>query len=159
MEYLGFQHRVRALQLLNASTDLGVARRLEAEIYKLSITHHLDYNAKLLQLAFNLKTNGPALLKNHPLHILPLLDDAVLADGTPVAQWWAAHEARLERQRQLLCEEAKFDEEEQSQSGSLICNRCHSRSIAIQQQQTRSADEGMTVYCTCRHCGLRWKMS
>jgi DNA-directed RNA polymerase subunit M/transcription elongation factor TFIIS len=153
-------HRVRALQLLHASTDLKAARQLEADVYKLSITHHLDYNAKMLQLSYNLKMNGPALLTKYGSSgVLPLLDDAVLAEGTDVAQWWSAHEARLERQRQLLCEEAKFDEEEQSQSGSLICNRCHSRSIAVQQQQTRSADEGMTVYCTCRHCGLRWKMS
>ncbi len=157
---LDVSHRVRAVDLLTTSTDLRAARQLEAEVYKLSITHHLDYNAKVLQLAYNLRINGASLLSKYGTSaVLPLLDDAVLAEGTEVAQWWSAHEARLERQRQLLCEEAKFDEEEQSQSGSLICNRCHSRSIAVQQQQTRSADEGMTVYCTCRHCGLRWKMS
>lgn len=38
------------------------------------------------------------------------------------------------------------------------CAKCSSSEIAFDFLQTRSADEGTTVYCTCTDCGKRWKM-
>lgn len=38
------------------------------------------------------------------------------------------------------------------------CAKCNSSDIAFDFLQTRSADEGTTVYCTCTACGKRWKM-
>ena len=38
------------------------------------------------------------------------------------------------------------------------CAKCHSSEIAFDFLQTRSADEGTTVYCNCTACGKRWKM-
>ena len=38
------------------------------------------------------------------------------------------------------------------------CSKCNSSDIAFDFLQTRSADEGTTVYCTCTSCGKRWKM-
>lgn len=38
------------------------------------------------------------------------------------------------------------------------CAKCNSSDIAFDFLQTRSADEGTTVYCTCTSCGKRWKM-
>lgn len=139
---------------------LSVARTLEQHIFHVTLQQQADYSAKVLQLAWNLKMNGKLLLSLHAPEVLVFLDDQLLAQGTAVAEWWAGHEQRQQRQQLLLHEEAKFEEAEQLQSShaALTCHRCHSRSIAVQQQQTRSADEGMTVYCTCKQCGLRWKM-
>jgi DNA-directed RNA polymerase subunit M/transcription elongation factor TFIIS len=44
-------------------------------------------------------------------------------------------------------------------AGALVCRKCGGDNIAIQQKQTRSADEGMTVFCTCDNCGAQWRMS
>ena len=44
-------------------------------------------------------------------------------------------------------------------SGALVCRRCRGDNIAIQQKQTRSADEGMTIFCKCDTCGAQWRMS
>ena len=38
------------------------------------------------------------------------------------------------------------------------CSKCKSSDISFDFLQTRSADEGTTVYCTCTSCGKRWKM-
>ena len=37
------------------------------------------------------------------------------------------------------------------------CGRCGQRKTTYYQLQTRSADEPMTTYVTCVHCGKRWK--
>ena len=152
--------RARAVVLLTDALrgDASVARTVEQHIFLITLLQQVDYSAKVMQLAWNLKMNADWLLAAYPVDTLVLLDDAVLAENTPVAAWHAQQEMRLKRQQQLLTEEAKFEEAETSTHGGLVCNRCHSRSIAVQQQQTRSADEGMTVYCTCKQCGLRWKM-
>lgn len=39
------------------------------------------------------------------------------------------------------------------------CKKCKSSEISVQQKQTRSADEGATVFFTCKTCGFVWKMS
>lgn len=46
-----------------------------------------------------------------------------------------------------------------SSSGSITCRGCGAASVIIQQKQTRSADEGMTVFCACEHCGKQWRMN
>jgi hypothetical protein len=151
--------RVRALSLL-AKSGLSVpvgARELEACIFKVTFAQRSSYTDKVLQLAHNFRVSGDVLFKYTP-DVVVLLDDAALARGTDVETWWLTHQAELDHHRQLLHDEAKFEEMEQQQRSALTCNRCHSRSVAVQQQQIRSADEGMTVFCTCRKCGMRWKM-
>ena len=38
------------------------------------------------------------------------------------------------------------------------CGRCKERKTTYYQLQTRSADEPMTTFVTCIHCGNRWHM-
>lgn len=38
------------------------------------------------------------------------------------------------------------------------CSKCKKRKISYYELQTRSADEPMTQFFTCLHCGHRWKM-
>lgn len=148
--------RARALGLFKKS-GVPNARELEACIFKVTFAQRSSYTDKVLQLAHNVRVSNGAVLQ-YPVEVMVLLDDAALARGTAVEAWWLAHQAELDHHRQLLHDEAKFEEMEQEQRSALTCNRCHSRSVAVQQQQIRSADEGMTVFCTCRKCGMRWKM-
>lgn len=152
--------RVRALTLLMNTKVLTLqqARQLEAEAFASTFAQRASYTDKVLQLAHNVRATGGELMRAFSADVLVLLDDAALARGTDVEAWWEAHEAQLRHHRQLLHDEAKFEEMEQQSSGTLTCNRCHSRSVTVQQQQIRSADEGMTVFCTCTKCGMRWKM-
>jgi DNA-directed RNA polymerase subunit M/transcription elongation factor TFIIS len=41
--------------------------------------------------------------------------------------------------------------------GQFKCRKCKSKKTDYYQLQTRSADEPMTTYVTCKSCGHRWK--
>lgn len=38
------------------------------------------------------------------------------------------------------------------------CSKCKKKKVSYYELQTRSADEPMTQFFTCLHCGHRWKM-
>ena len=48
--------------------------------------------------------------------------------------------------------------EDQAMRGGIVCRACNKATVIVQQKQTRSADEGMTVFCSCRTCGKQWRL-
>lgn len=40
----------------------------------------------------------------------------------------------------------------------VICSRCKSDNVYVQSRQVRSADEAMTKFYECLHCGNRWRV-
>jgi transcription elongation factor S-II len=54
---------------------------------------------------------------------------------------------------------AMVAQEQKSVSTSLQCGKCGQKKVSYSQAQTRSADEPMTTFCECLHCGNRWKFS
>lgn len=54
---------------------------------------------------------------------------------------------------------AMVAQEQKSVSTSLQCGKCGQKKVSYSQAQTRSADEPMTTFCECTHCGNRWKFS
>lgn len=46
---------------------------------------------------------------------------------------------------------------ERSISASLQCGKCGQRKVTYTEAQTRSADEPMTLFCTCLACGKSWR--
>lgn len=42
--------------------------------------------------------------------------------------------------------------------GFLTCHKCKSKEVDVEQKQTRSADEPMTLFALCVKCGTRWTM-
>ena len=59
------------------------------------------------------------------------------------------------RKKELAIEEALKKEDDYQ--GLFKCRKCKSTKTSYYQMQTRSADEPMTTYVTCRNCGLKWK--
>lgn len=53
----------------------------------------------------------------------------------------------------------KYDNQVDSASDEFKCPRCQQRKCSYYQLQTRSADEPMTTFVTCLHCGKNWKFS
>ena len=51
-----------------------------------------------------------------------------------------------------------FEEGSSVEDGIFQCKNCNSRKTTYYSVQTRSADEPMTNFITCVHCGNRWKM-
>ena len=53
--------------------------------------------------------------------------------------------------------ERKAQANANKERGMFQCGKCKKFDIDIRQLQTRSADEGYTVYATCNTCGNRWR--
>jgi DNA-directed RNA polymerase subunit M/transcription elongation factor TFIIS len=82
---------------------------------------------------------------------LPELDPAQLWPDGPVARMQYKRKAReLEMEASRAHEDGEYE-------GLFKCGKCKSRKTEYYQLQTRSADEPMTTYVTCRGCGNRWK--
>ncbi len=43
--------------------------------------------------------------------------------------------------------------------GDVECSKCGSNKVTVKAEQSRSLDEGMTIYCKCQNCSTSWKMS
>ncbi|OKL62018.1 hypothetical protein UA08_02522 [Talaromyces atroroseus] len=54
-------------------------------------------------------------------------------------------------------DKAMVAQAERSVSSSLQCGKCGQRKVTYTEAQTRSADEPMTLFCTCLNCGKSWK--
>ena len=67
-------------------------------------------------------------------------------------------EERLEERGMSLLRDLSSEDLSNIPDAGIRCAKCKSSEIAFDFLQTRSADEGTTVYCTCTSCGKRWKM-
>ena len=126
---------------------------VEAEIASMSAAFETDYEGKVRQISWNLR-QSPTLLQQYTAPTLVRLDDETMARGTPLEEWKTHHDRTMQYQQKLLHDEYKVEDG----AGTFKCRRCHSYDVEVEQKQTRSADEGMTVFCECRKCSLRWKM-
>ena len=88
--------------------------------------------------------------------------DEVLADlakSTPMEAWYDKHLENKSKEEEILRVQPIDFLEEEDDVGLMQCSKCHSANIAWEQKQTRGADESMTIFCQCKDCGKRWKMS
>ncbi len=54
-------------------------------------------------------------------------------------------------------EKVMYEDMEEAMTDQFKCGRCKSRKCTYYELQTRSADEGMTIFITCLNCGNRWR--
>ncbi|KAI9371181.1 transcription factor S-II, central domain-containing protein [Aspergillus egyptiacus] len=113
------------------------------------------YRTKIRSLFQNLKN------KSNPTLRVRVLSNEV----TPERFVKMSHdELRSDEQRE---KDAKIQKEnmdkamvaqaERSISTSLQCGKCGQRKVTYTEAQTRSADEPMTLFCTCMNCGKSWR--
>jgi DNA-directed RNA polymerase subunit M/transcription elongation factor TFIIS len=106
-------------------------------------TGHLDA-AKLLAL-------GPQALASMPTELL--------VERIPAKDALRSKEERRAQSLSLLraLQQGELTEDVLPNTG-LRCKKCGSNDITHDFLQTRSADEGTTIFCTCTNCKKRWKM-
>jgi len=54
-------------------------------------------------------------------------------------------------------EKLMYEDKQESMTDQFKCGRCKQRKCTYYELQTRSADEGMTIFITCIICGNRWR--
>lgn len=143
--------RQEALRVLHASRpDVRLCRRVEALAHGLSASG-ADYRDLVLRSAFNLSKN-PAVGED-----VVYRTDHDLSQGTLLGTLEQERAARKDRFEQMLQE--KYDAlNDQNFTAIIKCRACGSTEVRWEEKQTRSADEGASVFCTCNSCKNRWVM-
>ena len=143
--------RQDALRLLyTARKDVHLCRDVEAYCHAVSHTV-VDYGDHIRRAAHNLHHN--AAVGREVVHA----SDDVLAVGTLVGRIHEQALVRSERFERMLQE--KYDSLNDRQYGAMVrCRRCGSQEVTWEEKQTRSADEGATLFCACTTCKNRWVM-
>ena len=83
----------------------------------------------------------------------------VSADELSVLSGHAQVVEDLDKEEKMVDELLKSGRKERAE-GFLTCKNpsCKSREVDVEQKQTRSADEPMTLFALCTKCGNRWTM-
>ena len=141
--------RQKRLQLLyRFRNNVDVVREVEAYCHA-SSHDPVGYDELILRAAFNLKIR-PDLNEE----VLTSSDDFVI-EGSEVGKIDKLRKLKEKRFEQMLQE--KYDAIDDQQFTSIIkCRKCGSDDVRWDEKQTRSADEGATVFCTCNKCFNRW---
>lgn len=143
-------------QMDNAS----IGKELEQCVYEYSVHNckrlkkpciwsHRDfkwvYKHTFMKLMFNIKRS-------------PTLKDDILSGSRNIQTILYTHPKELcphlDRWKRKSVDDYTIEEVENS---IIKCGKCKMNKVHYYQLQTRSADEPMTTFCTCTHCGKRWK--
>ncbi|GJQ12762.1 hypothetical protein GpartN1_g4553.t1 [Galdieria partita] len=114
-----------------------------------------EYQERFRSLYRNLKDTKNASLREAVLSRTILPKDFVVMTPHELAN----PELKKEREqlRKESIRESKKSVDTQTFSEEFQCRKCGLRKCSFFQMQTRSADEPMTTFVTCHHCGNRWK--
>jgi len=105
--------------------------------------HGLIDEARLREL-------GPLAIASVPLEMI--------VSALPAKEEIAAKENHRRKSAALLKALTQGDAAEAFPDSGVRCKKCGSNDITHEFLQTRSADEGTTIFCTCTACKKRWKM-
>lgn len=144
--------RRNALRLLTHSrpTEFQLVRDIESFCHA-NANNATEYEDRVRHAAFNLLNNP-----NVGLDVVSVSDD-ILAKETLVGRIQKETEVRHERFQAML--QDKYDAiNDQSFTAIVRCRRCGSEEVTWEEKQTRSADEGATIFVACATCRNRWVM-
>lgn len=137
-------------------TVTAKATEVEAAAYKHFAGEGPEYRLKVRSLFQNLKVRS-----NKELRRRVMTGEIAAADFIKMSQDELKSQEHKERDRAFEKENisnAQVAQPERSISDALQCGKCGEKKVSYSQAQTRSADEPMTTFCLCTHCGNRWKV-
>ena len=148
------ERRRKALKLLCSARptidNYTLARETEALCHSMSSTEDVYWD-KIFRARFNLAQNSSVNAD------VVLMSDEELAIGTIIGRIETERIIRDERFQQML--QDKYDALNDETFEPIVrCRRCGGQEVSWEEKQTRSADEGSTVYCVCTTCKHRWVM-
>lgn len=144
--------RQRALRLLAHArpSDGELARNVESFCHA-EAGNERDYEDRVRHAAFNLM-NNPRV----GLEVVAVSND-VLVHDTLVGRIQKETQHRHERFQAML--QDKYDAINDRNFTAIVrCRRCGSEEVTWEEKQTRSADEGATIFVACVTCRNRWVM-
>lgn len=114
-----------------------------------------QYRTKIRSLFQNLRNKA-----NPGLRVRVLGDEVTADQFVRMTHEELKSDEQREKDRKIEKEnmdKAMVAKAERSISQSLKCGKCGQRKVTYTEAQTRSADEPMTLFCTCLACGKSWR--
>jgi len=109
-----------------------------------------QYNNSLRRIAWMLQNGNIDEIKHTPIEEWLSFHEDKITLGTLHNEWETKFFAQQELARSILS--GKYV----PKNGIFQCSKCNSFDVDTEQKQTRSADEPMTIFCTCNSCGKRF---
>ena len=152
--------RARALSAFSQYLSSGEAMDLEHACYCTSALNGAPYSRFVLRSLYALeqKSAFALVVRERGAMAALALPDASLYDHCKARVEVSLTEARRSECVRLLAELSAEDDCTNLPEKGVKCARCGSTDVSFEFCQTRSADEGTTVFCYCTQCSKRWKM-
>jgi len=106
----------------------------------ISIYQNLSTNSKLLNFILENPNNSYQISFMKPIELCPEKYEEILS--------------KLKEKEKVI-----FEKKKGMGSKYYKCGKCKERDVSVSTAQTRSGDEGITLFLTCNNCGNQWKMS
>ena len=114
------------------------------------------YKNKFLSIQFSLKDPSNNLVEKLKTEKVRVTDVVMMGPGEIHPQ--GPHATSKEKRRvEELHRYALNAEEDENYEGMFKCGKCKSMKTTYHQLQTRSADEPMTTFVTCKNCDNHWR--
>jgi DNA-directed RNA polymerase subunit M/transcription elongation factor TFIIS len=144
--------------MLTPLCGFAYARDLEEVLYRRCVQESTPYRACLCDFIENVERN-PGLCTQFSPEELGGTPVRELMRGTPNHDAHQGMERTQKYYRDVLAEGEQGVKDMNNQMEVITCSRCKSGShVAVELKQTRSADEGMSVFVRCEKCKARWRM-
>lgn len=132
------------------------AVEVEAAAYKHFGGETTEYRVKIRSLFQNLKVKSNKELRRRVMSgEISAIEFVKMSADDLKSQEHKERDKALEKEN---LNNAQVAQPEKSISDALTCGKCGQKKVSYTQAQTRSADEPMTTFCECLHCGNRWKV-
>jgi DNA-directed RNA polymerase subunit M/transcription elongation factor TFIIS len=152
---------IRAMAFRNFSAHLspGDAFDLEHACHCAAALNGAPYKRFVLKSLYALEQDSSLALKikeEGAMFALSLADSSIFevcSNRVAVAKVDAGR-----RECVLLLADLTAEGRNDLPEAGVKCSKCRSTDVSFEFSQTRSADEGTTVFCYCTKCSKRWKM-
>lgn len=141
-------------------TRYGCSPVFSEQLESLLPTNKTQKFDDIQRLVFNLTMNGSFLLKKYtPAQLLALNDD-MLAENSDIEREKLVLQEKCANYKALIEKDFFTDQGLSPAENCVSCRYCGKQWIDFTTKQTRSADEGSTVFLSCSNvkCQKRWKM-
>lgn len=152
--------RARALAAFSQHISDGDAADLEHGCFCTSALNEVPYSRLVYRALYALEQKSAlaSVISSHGAMSALALPDASLFERCSAREQVAASEAQRAECVKMLADLAAEEPTGDLPEKGIKCARCGSTDISFEFSQTRSADEGTTVFCYCTACSKRWKM-
>ncbi|XP_011303391.1 transcription elongation factor S-II [Fopius arisanus] len=154
-ELLAAALRVDGKTIEGCASPEELAEELEEAIYCEFKNTDNRYKNRVRSRVANLRdAKNPTLRTNFLVGAIPAKRLAVMS-----AEEMASDEIKQLRDKfkKEAINDAQLATVQGTKTDLLKCGKCKQRNCTYNQVQTRSADEPMTTFVLCNHCGNRWK--